>query len=73
MSIELRIEKVAHGGVFVARPEGKVVLVSGAVDGELVRAEVTEEAKSFVRAEVVEALEPSPHRQEHIWPAAEKG
>ena len=73
MSIELRIEKIAHGGVFVARPEGKVVLVSGAIDGELVRAEVTEEEKSFLRAEVVEVLEPSPHRQEHIWPAASRG
>ncbi len=73
MSIELRIEKVAHGGVFVARPEGKVVLVSGAIDGELVRAEITEEAKSFIRAEVVEVLEPSPHRQEHFWAAAAKG
>ena len=27
MSVELKIEKVAHGGVFVARPEGKVVFV----------------------------------------------
>lgn len=73
MSLELRIEKVAHGGVFVARPEGKVALVSGAIDGELVRAEVVEEAKSFVRAEVIEVLEPSEHRIEHIWPAAAKG
>ena len=30
MTITLRIEKAAHGGVFVARPEGKVV---GAVKG----------------------------------------
>lgn len=73
MQLELKIEKVAHGGVFVARPEGKVVLVHGALPGETVLAEVTEDAKSFRRAEVVKVIEPSPHRQEHFWPAAASG
>ena len=67
--LELRIEKVAHGGVFVARPEGKVVLVHGALPGELVLAEVIEDARSFRRALVRDVLEPSEHRQEHFWEA----
>ena len=73
MTITLRIEKAAHGGVFVARPEGKVVLVEGALPGELVEAEITEEAKSFLRARVTEVLEPSEHRREHFWKEANLG
>ena len=73
MTLTLRIEKVAHGGVFVARDQGQVYFVTGAIDGELVNVEVTEQAKSFSRAEVVEVLEPSPHRIEHFWRAARKG
>ena len=73
MKLELKIEKVAHGGVFVARPEGKVVLVHGALPGETVLAEITEDAKSFRRADVVKVIEPSRHRLEHFWPVALAG
>ena len=73
MTITLRIEKAAHGGVFVARPEGKVVLVEGALPGELVEAEITEEAKSFLRARVTRVLEASEHRRDHFWPEANSG
>lgn len=69
----LRIEKAAHGGVFVARPEGKVVFVEGALPGELVEAEVTEEAKSFIRAKVSRVIEASEHRRDHFWPEAKLG
>ena len=73
MTITLRIEKAAHGGVFVARPEGKVVLVEGALPGELVEAEITEEAKSFLRARVTRVIEASEHRRDHFWPEANSG
>lgn len=73
MKLTLQIEKVAHGGVFVARHQGQVYFVSGALDGETVEVEVTEQAKSFSRAEVVEVLEPSEHRVPHFWKAATKG
>jgi len=69
----LRIDKAAHGGVFVARPEGKVVLVEGALPGELVEVEITEEAKSFLRGRVSRVVEPSEHRREHFWPEASLG
>lgn len=73
MQLELKIEKVAHGGIFVARPEGKVVFVEGALPGEVVRAEIIEEKPSFRRASVTEVISASPHRQQHIWPESALG
>ena len=73
MRLTLEIEKVAHGGVFVARDKGQVFFVSGALPGEKVEVEVTESAKSFSRAEVVNVLEASEHRVPHFWKAADKG
>ena len=73
MNKTLRIEKPAHGGVFVARPEGKVVLVEGALAGELVEVEITQEAKSFLRARVTKVIEASEFRTEHFWPEAALG
>ncbi|MCP2031648.1 tRNA/tmRNA/rRNA uracil-C5-methylase (TrmA/RlmC/RlmD family) [Okibacterium sp. HSC-33S16] len=66
--VELEITNVAHGGVFVARLEGRVVFVADTVPGERVRARITESSKkSFWRAETVEVLDASPHRQSHVW------
>lgn len=73
-TFKLRIEKIAHGGVTVARHEGRVIFVSGAIPGELVDAEVFEDAgKSFCRATVVNVLEASPDRVPHFWKAAKQG
>ena len=71
--MELKIEKVAHGGVFVARPEGKVVFVESVLPGEVVEAEIVEEKSSYRRAVPIKILEASPYRQEHIWPDATRG
>lgn len=69
--IELEISNVAHGGVMVARHDGRVVFVSDAIPGEFVRAVVTDDAKAkFWRADTVEVLSASPHRQPHVWSAA---
>lgn len=73
MSLTLEIEKVAHGGVFVARDKGQVYFVSGALPGEVVEVEVTETAKTFSRAEVISIQKPSEHRVPHFWKAAAKG
>ena len=73
MQLELKIEKVAHGGVFVARPEGKVVFVEGTLPDEVVRAEIIDEKSSFRRAVVTEVIAPNPHRQNHIWPESVLG
>lgn len=72
--VELEITDVAHGGVFVARLEGRVVFVADAIPGETVRARLTDtRKKSFWRAETLEVLSASPHRRPHVWPAADVG
>ena len=58
----LEIGKVAHGGHFVARHEGRVIFVRHALAGELVDVRVTEVSKRFARADVVAVQRPSPHR-----------
>lgn len=69
--LELDVTNVAHGGVFVARHDGRVIFVSDAVPGERVRARVSDTGhKSFWRADTLEVLEASPHRQSHVWAAA---
>ena len=69
--IQLDVTNIAHGGVCVARHEGRVVFVSDAIPGETVLARVSESSKkSFWRAETVSALSASPFRQPHVWAAA---
>ncbi len=66
--LTLRIEKVAHGGIFVARHDGRVVFVSHVLPGELVKAVVFEDrGGSFCRAEPTEIIEPSADRVPHFW------
>jgi tRNA/tmRNA/rRNA uracil-C5-methylase (TrmA/RlmC/RlmD family) len=68
------IEKVAHGGVFVARHDGRVVFVSHVLPGEKVKVRVFEDrGGSFCRAEPTEVLEASPDRVKHFWKQAGPG
>jgi tRNA/tmRNA/rRNA uracil-C5-methylase (TrmA/RlmC/RlmD family) len=70
-TIELDVTNIAHGGVAVARHEGRVVFVTDAIPGERVEARVNDDRKkSFWRADTTRVLEPSPHRREHVWSAA---
>ncbi len=62
--LELRIDRLAHGGAGVARSDGYVVFVRGAVPGDLVRARITRSKRSFGEADTVELVEPSPDRVE---------
>ncbi len=55
-------EELAQGGAPVARVDGRVVFVEGALPGETVEAEVTHRRKDFWRAETRAVLEPSPGR-----------
>ena len=69
--VELDATNIAHGGISVARLDGRVVFVSDAIPGERVLARITDDAKkSFWRAETVRVLEPSPHRRAHPWAEA---
>jgi len=73
--IEIRIGPIAHGGHWVARTDagrdsgqdsdqrsGQVVFVRHALEGELVRARVTEDSGRFLRADAIEVLEEAPGR-----------
>lgn len=69
--VDLDVTNIAHGGISVARLDGRVVFVADAIPGERVRARITESSKkSFWRAETVSVLEPSEHRREHVWAEA---
>jgi 23S rRNA (uracil1939-C5)-methyltransferase len=61
---ELTVEKAAAGGEMLARRDGQVVLVSGAIPGERVRARIERLAKRVAHARVVDIIDPSPDRRE---------
>lgn len=72
--LELTIESVAFGGKGVARfgpPPGKVFFVEGAIEGDRVRARVTEDSGRYADAEIIEVLTPSTLRGESHCPYAE--
>jgi len=62
--IDVTIEKVAHGGHFIARHEGAVIFVRHAIPGEQCTIEVTSTGSSFNRADVVSVAQPSEYRVE---------
>ena len=69
--VELDVTGIAHGGISVARLDGRVVFVSDTLPGERVVARITEDRKkSFWRAETVSVVEASEHRRPHVWSAA---
>ena len=71
-TIDLEITGVAHGGIFVARHEGRVIFVPDAIPGERVRARITDASRpAFWRAEALEVLEAVETRRPHIWPEAD--
>ncbi len=67
--MKLRIEKAIYGGSGLARIPldeadggGKTVFVPATLPGELVEARLTEDRRSFVHADLVSVIEPSPLR-----------
>ena len=69
--VELDVTNVAHGGVFVARHEGRVVFVSDTLPGERVLARVSDDAhSSFWRAETIGVITAAPERRQHVWAEA---
>ena len=61
--IDLAIEKPAAGGRMIARSDGQVILVSGAVPGERVIARVERTERRLAFASVVDVSEPSIDRR----------
>jgi tRNA/tmRNA/rRNA uracil-C5-methylase (TrmA/RlmC/RlmD family) len=61
------IEKIAHGGHFIARYESEngkkaVIFVRHAIPGEKAEIEITSTSASFIRADVVKVISSSPDR-----------
>ena len=64
--LELTVDTLAHGGNGVARLDGYVVFVAGALPGDRVRAVVGKAKRAYAEARAVEILEPSPDRIEPL-------
>jgi 23S rRNA (uracil1939-C5)-methyltransferase len=62
--LRLRIDKPAAGGWMIARQDGEVVLVSGAIPGETVVARIERSGKGVVYARALSIADPSPDRRE---------
>jgi 23S rRNA (uracil1939-C5)-methyltransferase len=60
--LELEIDSLAQGGRGVARANGYVVFVSGALPGDRVRAKLQKAKRAYAEGAVVELLRPSTER-----------
>jgi 23S rRNA (uracil1939-C5)-methyltransferase len=60
--LELTVDTLAFGGAGVARTDGYVVFVTGAVPGDRVRAVIGKRKRAYAEARAVEILEPGPDR-----------
>lgn len=69
MKLELRVERLSKSGDGVAPHDGRAVFIAGALPGERVLVEVTEQGKAL-RGEVLDVIEPSASRREPICPVA---
>ncbi len=70
----VRAEKMAAGGDAIARlADGRIVFVRGALPEELVAIQIVQSKKDFARAEVLDVVEPSPHRVEPPCPGHAAG
>lgn len=67
-ALTLELTDLAAGGDALAREDGRAIFVTGGLPGELVRARIVQERKSFARAEVVEVLRASPDRVDPPYP-----
>jgi tRNA/tmRNA/rRNA uracil-C5-methylase (TrmA/RlmC/RlmD family) len=62
-AIDLTVEKPAAGGRMLARHDGRVVFVRGAIPGERVRARVEKVERQLAFASAIDILQPSPDRR----------
>lgn len=60
--VEIEIEKLSFGGDGIGRSEGLVYFVPFSAPGDRLKIRIVEKKKNFVRAEIVEILNPGPSR-----------
>ncbi|HEY8678263.1 MAG TPA: class I SAM-dependent RNA methyltransferase [Candidatus Dormibacteraeota bacterium] len=71
--MELTVGELAHGGAAIARVDGRVVFVEGALPGETVEAEVTHRRKDFWRAQATAVLDSAQERVDPPCPYYKAG
>ena len=59
---QVTLEKIAHGGHFIARHEGAVIFVRHGIPGEEVEIVITSVGSNFNRGDVVNVIKPSADR-----------
>jgi 23S rRNA (uracil1939-C5)-methyltransferase len=64
--LELTLEKPVAGGRMLARHDGRIVLVAGAIPGERVRARIERVNKGMAFATTVAVIQPSSARRETV-------
>jgi 23S rRNA (uracil1939-C5)-methyltransferase len=64
--LDLDVDALAYGGNGVARLDGYVVFVRGAIPGDRVRARIIKSKRAYAEARAIEVLEPSPDRVEPV-------
>jgi len=70
----LEPHKLIAGGEALARhPDGRAVMIGGALPGETVRARVLAEKRDWLRATTIEVLDAAPERREPPCPARARG
>ena len=67
--VTLTIEKPAAGGRMIARLDGRIALVGGAIPGERVRARIERVARGVVYGETMEVEEASADRRRFVDPS----
>ncbi|MCL2736676.1 MAG: RsmD family RNA methyltransferase [Propionibacteriaceae bacterium] len=72
MTLTLTPTDIAHGGYCVARHDGMVVFVTGALPGEVVDVEITGRRAKMWYGRTVGVRSASPDRVPHVWPLAER-
>jgi len=73
-TLELTPTALVAGGDALARdPEGRVVFVPGALPGERVRVALREVRRDFARADLIDVIDPSPHRVDPPCPHVAAG
>ena len=68
--VKLHIDKLAYGGRGIARLDGFVIFVKGALPGDSLNAQVFKKKKSYAEARMLELIEPSPDRIQPPCPYA---
>lgn len=61
---QVSVSGYAAEGKSIARVEGKVIFISGAIPGDVVNLRITKSKKDWAEARVLQIVEPSPHRLE---------